>query len=244
MRIVIWNCNMAFHRKYQHLLALNPDVAVIPECANVETLVVSAPEFHSTSSLWIGDNPRKGLAVFTFEDFTGTLSDDYTVDCPYIAPIKIEGAAAFNLLAVWACHNKKNSYRERLGPLSRAITAYRSFIQEKSCLVAGDFNDNVLWDKPQRPNKHSLNVEELTELGLTSAYHYQRGVEQGKEPEPTIYWRNRKLEGPRYHIDYCFIPDEWTSRISWVTVGAFDEWVGSGLSDHVPLVVDVTEHAA
>jgi hypothetical protein len=32
MRIVVWNCNMSFHRKYEHLFALNPDIAIIPVC--------------------------------------------------------------------------------------------------------------------------------------------------------------------------------------------------------------------
>src|SRR5450759_4241615 len=27
---------MAFHRKYEHLLALQPDIAVIPECAKID----------------------------------------------------------------------------------------------------------------------------------------------------------------------------------------------------------------
>lgn len=232
---------MAFHRKYQHLLALKPDIAIIPECANVESLTATALEFQPISSVWIGDNPRKGLAVFTFGAFAGSLSDDYRNDCPYIAPIRIDGPVAFNLLAVWACHNKKNSYRARLGPLSRAITAYRHFIHDRPCLVAGDFNDNVLWDKPLRPNKHALNVSELLALGLTSAYHYQRGIEQGQETEPTIYWRDRKSDGPRYHIDYCFVSVDWGTRISRVKVGTFDDWVSPRLSDHVPLIVDVND---
>jgi hypothetical protein len=29
MRIVAWNCNMALHNKYERLLALRPDIAVI-----------------------------------------------------------------------------------------------------------------------------------------------------------------------------------------------------------------------
>jgi hypothetical protein len=33
MRIVAWNCNMAFDRKVEDLLALRLDVAVISECA-------------------------------------------------------------------------------------------------------------------------------------------------------------------------------------------------------------------
>ena len=51
------------------------------------------------------------------------------------------------------------------------------------------------------------------------------GVDQGKEPEPTIYWRNRKIDGPRYHIDYCFVPDYWIDESLAVDVGRFKEWV-------------------
>jgi hypothetical protein len=48
----------------------------------------------------------------------------------------------FNLLAIWACHNKKNSYDAGLGPLRRGISEYREFIEEHPTVVAGDFNDN------------------------------------------------------------------------------------------------------
>jgi endonuclease/exonuclease/phosphatase family protein len=231
---------MGFQRKYEHLLALRPDIAIIPECANLERLSENAPTFKPSSSIWIGENPRKGLGVFTFGAFGGFLSHCYE-DGPYpfIAPIEISGPISFNLLAVWACHHRENSYENRLGPLSRAITAYRAFITSKPCVVGGDFNDNVLWDKPKRPNNHSTNVRELNSLGLTSAYHCFREIDQGKETEPTLYWRDRTLSGPRYHIDYCFIPHDWTQSIRDVTVGQFHDWVGRGLSDHVPLVVDV-----
>jgi hypothetical protein len=45
MRIVIWNCNMALHDKYEHLLALAPDIAVIPQCANINVMQEKAPKF-------------------------------------------------------------------------------------------------------------------------------------------------------------------------------------------------------
>jgi exodeoxyribonuclease-3 len=239
MRIVAWNCNMALHRKYEHLLSLQPDIAVISECANAELIAQKITSFRPSSSIWIGDNRHKGLAVFTFGPFKAMLSPIYQEHFPYIAPIEIDGPKRFNLLAVWACHAKKNSYEAKLGPLRRAICAYQAFIECAPTVVAGDFNDNVQWDKPTKINKHSTNVSELTALGLRSAYHYSRGVAQGSETEPTLYWRDRRNSGPRYHIDYCFIPDAWTESISAVTVGKFDDWVGTGLSDHVPLIVDV-----
>src|SRR3984893_8313253 len=48
-------------------------------------------------------------------------------------------------------------------------------------VVAGDFNDNVLWDKPKKLNNHGSNVSTLTAYGLQSAYHKCRGVGQGSE---------------------------------------------------------------
>jgi exodeoxyribonuclease-3 len=89
-----------------------------------------------------------------------------------------------------------------------------------------------------------MNVSALTAFGLGSAYHQSRGLDQGQEREPTIYWRNRKIDGPRYHIDYCFVPDYWIDESLAVEVGRFQEWIGVGLSDHVPLVVDVSPHSA
>lgn len=64
---------------------------------------------------------------------------------------------------------------------------YRAFIQEGPTVVAGDFNDNVRWDKPKKLNNHGANVVALPALGLRSAYHQSRGIKQGLEPEPTIY---------------------------------------------------------
>jgi len=187
----------------------------------------------------MGHNRHKGLGVFTFGDFRGEQSPIYQENFPFIAPIRIEGPTQFNLLAVWACHSTPNSYKAGLGPLRRALNAYRDFINELPTVVAGDFNNNVKWDRPSKLNNHGLIVSELAGLGLRSAYHHARAVEQGGEPEPTLYWRNRKSDGPRYHIDYCFVPECWTDSISTVTVGSFEAWVGAGLSDHVPLIVEV-----
>lgn len=238
MRIVTWNCNMAFRRKFAALLALKPDLAIIPECERKD-LVTADAAFGACSAVWIGDNPHKGLGVFAFGDFAAELDTAWRPEIPYVAPLRVSGPVALHLLAVWACHHKPHSYENRLGPLRRALAAYGDFVSAGPTVVAGDFNNNVYWDKPRHPNNHSAAVADLGALGLESAYHSDRRVAQGAEPEPTLYWRDRRRDGPTYHIDYCFIPTSWRGRLTRVSVGTFEDWVGAGLSDHVPLTVEM-----
>ena len=56
-----------------------------------------------------------------------------------------------------------------------------------------------------------------------SAYHEWFDEPEGDESTPTIYWRSRTLDGPAYHIDYIFIPERWSSAVSDMHVGGFDE---------------------
>ena len=60
----------------------------------------------------------------------------------------------------------------------------------------------------------------------------------GDELEPTFYWRRRAVDG--YHIDYVFMPEWWMNATFCLSVGRYRDWVGPGLSDHVPLVLELT----
>ena len=82
-------------------------------------------------------------------------------------------------------------------------------------------------------------VETLKGLGLVSAYHTVRGELHGRETIPTLYWMDRTKDGPTYHIDYVFLPDRWVDRVKGLSVGTFEGWCGSGLSDHVPIIIDI-----
>jgi exodeoxyribonuclease-3 len=55
---------------------------------------------------------------------------------------------------------------------------------------------------------------------------------------PTLYWRDRTKDGPTYHIDYVFLPSHLVGRAR-IEIGSFEAWCGAGLSDHVPVVVDL-----
>ena len=41
--------------------------------------------------------------------------------------------------------------------------------------------------------------------------------------------------------DYAFIPEAWLPRLRGVSVGSKPDWIDSGLSDHVPLAVDLAD---
>jgi endonuclease/exonuclease/phosphatase family metal-dependent hydrolase len=101
----------------------------------------------------------------------------------------------------------------------------------------GDLNTNLFWDSHHPAGENHTALMDLTEkLGLVSAYHHFFGEAQGAETRPTCYllW---KRERP-YHLDYCFVPKSWASRIRRVEVGTFEEWQKH--SDHRPLLVELS----
>lgn len=246
MRLVTWNCCMALHRKFDAVLRLQPDIAIVSECAEPKRLMA----FGSMSKLnaepiWIGTNPNKGLAVFTFNGYAARLADRFHRTLRHVAPVHVTGPVECNLLAVWAQNGSGGiSRKHQLGPLRRALGKYRSFLAERPSIVAGDFNNNVFWHRPGWRINHVNAVTDLEKAGLISAYHRLRGEAQGAETEPTLYWRDRKKDGPTYHIDYVFVPSRWIDRVQALSVGTFEDWCGAGLSDHVPIMVDIADHEA
>lgn len=241
MRLVAWNCNMALHRKRAALLALAPDIAVISECAAPERLAAQgALDGFATEPVWIGRNPAKGLAVFARNGYSVRLAEDYWPALRWIAPVRVDGPVMCSLLAVWAQNFSAGVIRKhQVGPLRRGLARYRAFLAERPSLVAGDFNHNVIWDRPGWRNNHAGAVARLEALGLVSVYHALSGEAPGAESVPTLYWRDRAKDGPTYHIDYVFLPQAWLGRVTGFEIGSYDDWCGNGLSDHAPLVLDL-----
>jgi len=230
---------MALERKAERLLALKPDIAVVCECAEPSRWRRAA-DWIEQAPVWIGENPSKGLAVFTFNGYTARLAEAYDRALRYIAPVHIGGPTACNLLAVWAQNASGGITRKhQLGPLRRALSKYRPFLAEHPSIIAGDLNSNAIWDKPGWRINHSAKVAIMEKLGLVSAYHRLRDEPHGQETEPTLYWRDRRKDGPTYHIDYIFLPIPWIAKVRDLRVGSFEEWCGSGLSDHVPIVAEI-----
>lgn len=241
MRIVVWNCNMALHRKMDALARLAPDIAVLPEVAEPSKVPIRPAETVQHSYQWIGANPSKGLGTLVFAPFELEPACPPDRNLEWVLPLRVRGPVDFNLLAIWAMNHRASPLA--MGPnrdfqIQGALETYADLFDEGRVVLAGDLNDNVTWDKPRGARPFATKVDLLRRRGLVSAYHEVLGVEFGQEPDPTIYWRDRKVDGPRYHIDFCFLPESWIPFTS-VTVGNFDEWVAPKYSDHVPLIIDV-----
>ena len=235
---------MAVHRKLPELVdRLDPDIAVIPECADPATLRAKGGRaLPECSMAWVGRSPNKGLAVFGFTDYTVTLSECYDDRLEWVMPIEVEGPVGFAVLAVWA-HNRraKVQHPDHLGiPQSASgLAVYQDWLADRPALFAGDFNHSCVWDSAGGGRRNHASTVALAEsLGLFSAYHRWSGEQQGSESTPTMYWKSRSVDGPAYHIDYVFVPESWAAGLVNVHIGTHADWVASGLSDHVPIVVD------
>lgn len=241
MRLIAWNCNMALHRKVDALLTLRPDIAVISECACPKILAQrGADSWIETDPVWIGENQHKGLGVFAFNGYRLRLYEPFLRTLRHIAPVHVSGPRAFNLLAVWAQNASGGITRKhQLGPLRRALSTYNDFLAQEDAVIAGDLNSNAIWDKPGWRINHMAKVAMLEKRDLLSAYHTLSGEEHGAETVPTHYWRDRRKDGPTYHIDYMFVPRDWLALEADFHVGSFEAWCGNGLSDHVPIALEI-----
>jgi len=236
LRIVIWNCGMALHKKSEALMSLRPDIAVIPECAKPGIVQKKAAEFELSDAEWIGNWKQKGLGVFSFGDLRLEVSPAYQDIYELFLPVHVSGRYEFNLLAVWDFSYRKRFKGMKGKSITRmAIRHYETFLKERHSVVVGDFNNSVVWDRANKDGNFVNVKDDLQAVGLKSAYHTKNGHEFGEEPEPTIIWR-RNLSN-LYHIDYCFMPESCLPSINEISVGTPQDWLQH--SDHVPLVVEV-----
>lgn len=239
MKLVVWNCDQGLHRKSEALLGLKADIAVVPKAARQARTVVQK----ASGSLWVGEEKNKGLGVYAFNGYQVKLHEAYDKQLQWVAPVVVSGPKPFLLFAVWAMQHWATEFhpdQRKRAQVEVALEVYARLIQETKLplVVAGDFNSCPAWDAREKTSRHANTLRALKEQGLVSAYHAARGVEHGQEPEPTLYWRDRTKNGPRYHIDFCFVPEAWAGGLG-VTVGSFEDWVEENLSDHAPLSVEI-----
>src|SRR4030095_8014590 len=232
MRIITWNCNMAFRKKADTILKYQPDILVVPECEHPDKLKFNSDTPKPKDLLWFGSNQHKGLGIFAYGDFTFKLLRTHRPEFRLIIPIKVTGKLfQFTLYAVWA-YNPSDPDGTYVTQVWKAINHYKRSFGKTSTVLVGDFNSNTIWDKPRRVGNHSAVVSRLEKKGIHSAYHRHFNLVQGKEEHPTLYMYRHKDKC--YHIDYCFASEDMIEKLQSVEVGEYEFW--RRYSDHVPVI--------
>jgi hypothetical protein len=222
VRIVTWNVFKGEPRQRAAQLSdFAPDVVVLQD---------------DDQCLWFGNRPTKGVGIVANGDWrlaVGPL-DPEVPDSAY--PVVVTGPTGFHMLSVWT--QRRPTY---IGSLFDAVERYRGFLLAAPSIIIGDFNSHARWDRDDPIINHSRLVEMLArEFGLVSAYHSAPGRDADAPEEPTLYWQWKQHQ--QYHIDYCFVPQEWAPAIKLVQVGGYGEWEGQ--SDHRPLAVEIGDLAS
>lgn len=234
MKIITWNCQGSFRTKSSEIQKISPDLAVIQECESPQKLLSSKSFSLPPHHLWVGDNPHKGLAVFSYTNLTFEIFEGYDDTIKYCLPVRVSGGARFNLIAVWAMPHtdREQSY---IGRVYQAVHRYLDFIRERETVLTGDWNSNKIFDSNRRIANHSSVVAMLEQEKIVSVYHDFLGQSQGEEKQPTFYLFRR--EERSFHIDYCFLPQKWMPAVKTFQVGQYSDW--KPFSDHCPLFIEL-----
>jgi exonuclease III len=230
MKIVTWNCNGAFRKKFEFITRSNADIYVIQECEDPEKCRDNSYKSWASNYLWIGNNKNSGLGVFAKDDLTLKELDWELGDLQSFIPFSINNE--FIVLAVWTKQANSPTF-QYIGQLWKYLQAHQSKLNSPKSIVCGDFNSNVCWNKWDRWWNHSDVVNDLARIDIHSIYHHANNIQQGEETTPTFYL-HRNLEKP-YHIDYAFASSGLLESAR-LEIGAVEEWIA--LSDHMPIIFE------
>lgn len=178
---------------------------------------------------WVCTNKNKGLGVIAYGDYSVRRHPDYDENLRWVLPLEVSGPRSFTLLAVWTWKDPATNFY--LTPLPKALEIYEHLFRDSETVIAGDFNQNVLFDKPRGKVKYSDWLSKAEELGLRSVYHFDRQCEQGCEPEKTFFRYHHEDKG--HHLDYVFATEDLLKNGVTVEVGTHADWFKA--SDHMPL---------
>jgi exonuclease III len=237
MRIIEWNCQGAFRKKNDKILALTPDILIVSECESETKLKFGKLTSKPTNFFWYGDSEHRGIGVFSYSDYKFELLKEFNPKFRYIIPLKVTGKDnSFLLFAVWAMDNKENPEARYIAQVWLALQYYSRLLNLSSIFI-GDFNSNQIWDEKDRLGNHTDVVEIFKNNNIFSMYHEQNKIAHGQEKEHTFYMY-RKIEKP-YHIDYCFASADFFNAGFDIQFGKPTDWIE--YSDHVPLIIQTSK---
>ncbi len=234
MKIITWNCNMAFRKKFEPIVEMQPDVLVLQECESKAKLAEALQHTAVNQIHWYGKNPHKGTAAISFKDTQIKVRKDHNPEFEFIVPYLLKKQdKQINLYNIWAMPHQTDRKKDYVGQIYGALNHYNKKLKKESILI-GDFNSNAIWDNKNKIGNHADIVRILADYDIHSLYHQQHKIAHGQEPDPTIYLLKNKKKP--YHLDYCFTSQSLLSPKTKISVEKYKNWIK--LSDHMPVVIE------
>ena len=225
---------MAFRKKFESIISLEPDVLVLQECEGEAKLAKALVDLPVNQIYWYGNNPHKGTAVISFRDAALTPRQDHDPEYEFIVPYTLrKDSKNIDLYNIWAMPHQTDRKKDYVGQIYGALQYYAENFQNESILI-GDFNSNAIWDNKNKIGNHMDIVRILADHDIHSLYHQKHNIAHGAEPDPTLFLlKNRDKP---YHMDYCFASQSLITKKTKIDVGVYKDWIK--WSDHMPVVVD------
>ena len=221
MRVTTWNCSRGkdVDEFVALVVPLHADLVALQECRR--------PAGDDASVIWRGEDPHQGAAVVSTSPTLPIQPIEIPSLHPTVVPVVVQAPEPFVFVGVWT--HRRPTYN---AVAWEAMTTCVDAADGLPVVAAGDFNSSPGVQGQERSSAQTLQ-RMRDELGLVSAYHHLTGEAHGEETRATYY--HQWNESRPFHIDYCFLPETWASRLTEVSVGSYVDWPRS---DHRPLTVE------
>jgi len=244
VRVITWNCGGGLRKKLDIIESFKADILVIQEAEDPALSTIAYRDWAS-NYLWVGTNKNKGIGVFSKYPLRSlNWNAEYSIagiahskakwktsDLETFLPFECNGQV---YLAVWTKSGGTDSAFSYIGQFWKFLQLHKADIKRNDCIILGDFNSNVRWDKHDAWWRHTEVVEELEQLKFGSLYHHQFNEAQGVESEPTFFHQYNLNKA--YHIDYVFMPNHLLGT-SELRIDDTEKTIQ--YSDHRPLIIDL-----
>ena len=128
---------------------MDADICIIQECEKLKE-----DYFPNAKFFWTGRIENKGLGVL-IKNESAFLDPIYNPNLINFIPIRSDN---IKILGVWAYNHRAKKFGDDVsGETIQAIKFYKKWLANNDlpCVFGGDFNNSVIWDKPNNQNNHS-----------------------------------------------------------------------------------------
>lgn len=187
--------------------------------------------------MWTGDTNKKGLAIILNGDWKIAAEGPKIIEKWFLAVRITNGTETLQIVGVWL------DTKTACAPATLAVLDHlKAFADAAPTIFAGDFNQSVALDARHGAGRRFQDVLNRLAVGrLASAWHVYTGEMQGQESVFT-YYQGWKRDKP-FHIDFIFYPPEFFDLNS-VSLGAYEQYVETKISDHVPMTANLVRRSA